>query len=260
MSGGSTMLPRILARELAHRNPRSTCCAPPSRRAPAGRCMCWRSRSMASDACSRASSSLECACCVHLWACGSGLRQRVWAAQVFGVPPWLHLGSPAWRLSRLGRRRLLLHDFGLRDHGFGLHDYRRRRGLDLGTGFGSSTGGASAGGFQSSTCTASGGRFCQRTPKTRTSEQQQRASPPPARPTRPCPGRRAPRRSTAAAAVIAGCGLHLQTDALHTLRAQVVHDLQHRFIAHVLVAGHQHRNLGILEDLAGTRRASPAGR
>src|SRR3982751_3594841 len=40
--------------------------------------------------------------------------------------------------------------------------------------------------------------------------------------------------------------LHLQADAAHALLLQLVHDLEHGFVARVLVAADQHRNVGVL--------------
>ena len=256
MSGGSTMLPRILARDLAD----------PGR----------QSRLLRAAAASRASWSLMLLALavdrergllarelfphallrfVHPGLQRLGLRQRV-CGSGFGRRLGFDFGDGL----RLRRRRLLLDDFGLRAsparasrpraaaparpwaRASALRPAARRRAAS-----------------QSSTCTASGGRFCQRTPKTRTANSS-RCTAAASRTDATLPG------SARSSKIDCGGGghcwlrLHLQADAFHALRAQVVHHLQHRFVAHVLVAGDQHRDLRILEDLRELGARRPAGR
>ena len=92
--------------------------------------------------------------------------------------------------------------------------------------------------FHNSTITASGSRLCQCTPKNRNTASSTCTS------TRENGGRdlarflvrrtRRPLRSSCR-------GLHQQPDFAHVLLLQLVHDLEHLFVAHVLVRGDHHR-------------------
>src|SRR3954469_9979210 len=228
MSCGRMMLlrtlPRILSDQLASAFCRAAACC----RAISSRIWrSWRSRSwVANCCCSRAICSR-----IVLSKVGSAFGLGLGFASIFGSGLGFGLGFSGSAIS----------GFFSSGSGSGLT-------TTGGGGVGCSTpgpGGPGGGGSHSSTSTVTGGELWKRTPRNSTAISTTCVNADKAT-DGPSAGSRRPAESVAAVIFPSLGELHLQADAAHALLLQLVHHLEHCFVARVLVAADEHRDVGIL--------------